>query len=393
MMVNKKTLKVILVSYYFSSKYETGGIRAQKFAKYLPEFGVEPIILTRRIKDPFHFNGKCVYLKTLPINWPFHLEHFTLIPKLFWSCLKLIKNEKVKYLIFSCGPFPIATVGVLLKKFFHIKLILDYRDYWTTSPYLPKVSIFHRFVNQLLRPLERWILRFTDRLILIQKEMENHYLNNFPFLKGKTKIIFNGFDEEDIPIKPEGGFNKFTLSYLGNLHLDLNKKYPILLLESLQKMKQKKIFNESNFQVFIVGERFKTFENKVQELGLSDIVKTLGRVSHSKASRFLIHSNLLLLIVETEGILTSKIFEYIASGKPILALIKAGELMDLIREFSPNSKIVTSYNSEEIMNAIQECFQVNKRQLEWNDETKRFRNIFNRRELTRQLVDFLKRST
>jgi glycosyltransferase involved in cell wall biosynthesis len=389
MMVTINTMKVILISYYFSSRYETGGIRAQKFAKYLPAFGVEPIIVTRRTKDPFPFSGKCLYLRTFPIHWPFHLESFTWIPGLFWACLKLVKNENAKYLIFSCGPFPPAIVGVFLKKFFNVKFLLDYRDYWTLSPYVPQLSTFHRFINQLFKPFERWILRSTDQLILIQKEMENHYLNNFPFLKGKTATIFNGFDEEDILKTKEEGFNKITLLYLGNLHPDLNKKYPILFLKNLQEMKFKRVLDESNFQMFIVGERFKIFEEWVEELGLSSIVKTLGRLPHTEAMQFLIRSHILLLIVETEGIITSKIFEYIASGKPILALIKPGELMDLIKEFSPNSTIITSYDSKEIMNGLQRCLSINRYHAKQREENKRFINTFNRKELTRKLVEII----
>lgn len=383
-------MKIILVSYFFSSKYETGGIRAQKFAKYLPTFGLEPIVITRKIKDPYGIDGRCVSVKTLPINWPFHLEWFTWIPGLFVACLKIIRREKVPLLLFSCGPFPAAIVGVILKRFFRVKLILDYRDYWTLSPYVSKISAFHRLVNHLLKPLERLILKWTDRLILIQREMEEQYLEHFPFLRGKTEVIFNGFDEEDIPIAWRQESGKFTISYVGNLHLNLNPYYPILFLECLQKMKMEKLIDESNFQAIIIGERFNAFEKRFQELGLAGIVKIVGRLPHPESVQYLVRSHLLLLIVETDGIMTSKIFEYLATGRPVLALIKPGELMNLIQEFSPNSYIVTSYCMENLIAGIQVCLHGDRYKGTRIEETERFRNRFNRRELTKQLVRTLR---
>lgn len=391
-MGNESNTKVILASYFFSSKYETGGIRVQKFAKYLPCFGVEPIIITRKVKEPFFFEGKCISLRTLSIHWPFHLESFTWMPGLLWACLKLIRNEKVKFLVFSCGPFPVAVVGAILKKLFNVKLVLDYRDYWTLSPQIPKMSGFRRVMNQFLRPLEAWILKFTDRLILARRKMESDYVCHFPFLHGRTETIFNGFDEDDIPIVVEEGFKKFrkfTVLYLGTLHLDLNQNYPVLFLEGLQKMKVRKLIDESNFQVLIVGEKSKGFCEKVEELGLSGIVKTLGRISHSEALNYLSRSHLLLLLNETEAIFPSKIFEYLATGKPILALIRSGELMNLIQEFSPHPTIVTSYHTEEISKGIERCLQFEVCHSERRELTERFRSEFNRKELTRQLVKVL----
>ena len=385
----KETLKIILISYYFSSKYETGGIRAQKFAKYLPAFGVEPLVVTRKVTDHYPFQGKCFFVRTLPIHWPFHLESFTWIPGLFWTCLKLIRKEKIDALLFCCGPFPVVIVGVFLKRLFGVKLVLDYRDYWTPSPYVSRISRFHRHLNRVLMPLERWFLRYTDRLILVQREMETKYLYEFPFLKGKTETIFNGFDEEDLSGGLEEEFEKRTLLHLGNLHLDLNPTYPMLLLKGLQKLKTEKVLTESNFEVVVVGEQFEAFNEKVRELGLSGIVSNLERLPHSEAIPYLKRAHVLLIVVETEGIMTSKIFEYLAVGKPVFALIKPGELMELIQEFSPASIIVTSYDLDEIVKGIERCIAWKADGSERDGSHERFRNEYNRRALTKQLTKVL----
>jgi glycosyltransferase involved in cell wall biosynthesis len=386
-MLRNTSKKIILVSYFFSSKYETGGIRAQKFAKYLPEFGFEPIIITKRRTDNYIYNGRCIFLRTLSVNWPFHLEALTWLPGLFLTCLKIIRNEKVEVLLFSCGPFSSAVVGLLLKKLFNLKLVLDYRDYWTLSPYVPKIPKFNRILNSLQKPLEKMLLKSADRLITIQKTMEEKYENIFPFLKGKVDTIFNGFDASDFSGFEHGLFEKFTILHLGNIHLDLNPSYPLMFLQCLKKMKDEGMIHESSFQVLLIGEPFEFLDRKVQVLGLSEIVRNIGRLPHGEAIVFLKKSHLLLLIVETEGIMTSKVFEYLATGKPILALIKEGEIRDLIEKYSKNAYILTDPDISRIVMAVVDCYKnYLGRSFESNES---FMSTFNRKYRTMQLAMYL----
>ena len=182
-MGNKCTEKIIFVSYYFSSQYETGGIRAQNFVKYLPQYGFEPIVITKRRTNPYEFRGRVSSIKTIRANWPFHLEAFTWLPGLFITCMRVIKNEKIKILFFSCGPFSAALVGMLLKKCFNVKLIVDYRDYWTISPYLFRIARFNRLLNLIQKPLEKWLLKSTDKSLILSKLL-------IPFLYIQVKICF-----------------------------------------------------------------------------------------------------------------------------------------------------------------------------------------------------------
>jgi len=139
----------------------------------------------------------------------------------------------------------------------------------------------------------------------------------------------------------------------------------------------------------VVGEQFKAFNEKVRELGLSGIVSNLERLPHSEAIPYLKRAHVLLIVVETEGIMTSKIFEYLAVGKPVFALIKPGELMELIQEFSPASIIVTSYDLDEIVKGIERCIAWKADDSERHGSPERFRNEYNRRALTKQLTKVL----
>lgn len=154
-------------------------------------------------------------------------------------------------------------------------------------------------------------------------------------------------------------------------------------------MKDEKLINSSNFQVLIIGERFETFDKKIHDLGISELVKCLGRLPHKEVIHYLRKSHLLLLIVETDGVITSKIFEYLATGKPVLALINEGELMDFIQEFSSNSYIVKKYNLKDIITAISECIPNPVLKADLGKKCQNFRRTFNRKELTKQLAETL----
>jgi glycosyltransferase involved in cell wall biosynthesis len=214
--------------------------------------------------------------------------------------------------------------------------------------------------------------------------MEEKYENIFPFLKGKVDTIFNGFDASDFFDSDHELFEKFTILHLGNIHMDLNPSYPLMFLQSLKKMKDEGMIHETFFQVLLVGEPFESLKREVQALGLSKIVRNIGRLPHEEAIVFLKKSHLLLLIVETEGIMTSKVFEYMATGKPVLALIKEGEIKKFIETYSNTSYPLTNPDVNQVVTAINDCRENYSVKNHSSDES--FKRIYNRENQTKQLA-------
>jgi len=78
-------------------------------------------------------------------------------------------------------------------------------------------------------------------------------------------------------------------------------------------------------------------EERVRCCGLKDVVEVVGYVSHTESIRYLMSSDMLLLLLSEgmgEGMVTGKIFEYLASGKPILALVPRGEAERLVIRYA-----------------------------------------------------------
>jgi glycosyltransferase involved in cell wall biosynthesis len=168
------------------------------------------------------------------------------------------------------------------------------------------------------------------------------------------------------------------------MHMDLNPSYPLMFLQCLKKMKDEGMIHESFFQVLLIGEPFDFLNQEVRVLGLSEIVRNTGRLPHEEAVVFLKKSHLLLLIVETEGIMTSKVFEYIAAGKPVLALIKEGEIKKFIETYSKNSYSFTNPDMSQVIAAIKDCRENYSSRNHTADES--FKTIYNRENQTKQLA-------
>ena len=116
--------------------------------------------------------------------------------------------------------------------------------------------------------------------------------------------------------------DKFTITYVGSIYDLLTAKPFLTALKELTE--EKKLFKETVEAIF-VGNCGKETPRLVGELGLEQNVRFVGYVPHRKGLEFMVNSQVLLLLItiegsKGEGILTGKLFEYLASRKPIIAL-------------------------------------------------------------------------
>ena len=139
----------------------------------------------------------------------------------------------------------------------------------------------------------------------------------------KTKqpitVITNGYDVHSIRV--EGKDEKFTLSHIGSL---LSERNPVVLWETLSELIQDdKAFSEA-LKLQLIGVVSDDVIESIHQNGLNNHVNVVGYVSHDEALKFQMQSQLLLLIEidseDTKAIIPGKVFEYIVSETPILAI-------------------------------------------------------------------------
>lgn len=449
-MIEKK--KVLLLAYHFPPDTSVGALRPQKFAKYLPEFGWKPYVLT--IKE--HFIAKqdpqlledvreSIIVRTdfwrtplqIFLDWRARLKeenkkdftkpdvttsesifgvhrnnvmwrrckHFIFLfnyfpdEKLFWlipaiwSGFRLIKREKISTIFATAPPHSVAIIGLLLSLFTGARLVIDFRDPWV----LWHRSIFNapgdRFFVILESLLERFVVKRAKLVISttarLTNELRHQYANK---QNSKFTTITNGFDSDDFietgSVPSLGG--KYCICYVGTFYLD---RTPEAFFSALQRALSDEIITKDTIEVKLIGDVAfacgKPIQKMVSDYGLEECVTVLEPVPYREALRYISSADLLLLLAPNfKYQIPAKTFEYIGAKRPILALTEEEGATADLIR-SVNAGLVAHQNNKD---QIYEALKVFI--LQASSSTQTWYNgvdvtMFARKRLTQQLSDIL----
>ncbi len=360
--------KVLIIVNQFPPPINGGNIRWLKFVKFLLKNNIDTyVIINSNVKDDIEFNNfkieqnielaKFYYQKNLnsninPINKLKKFKLLTYIKKSFnkylvpdkylftWNkiairqAIKIINENSIENIICSAPPFSTLLIGLELKKIYKnkINLISDFRDLWSLSPNfhlnLQKLHFFNKI-------LEKKVLQKSDKVIFVSNSIKNNTLEHFNVKSTiKYNVIENGCDltnfNKSIYKKNVDKNNKINISYIGSIFGARcnNKLYKGLLDFSIS--------NSPNFYLNFIGEFDNNYINNLKKI--NSIVNVFHQVNHEEAIDKMINSDGLLLILsnDQEGSMafTGKFFEYLASKKPIFALVPQGEVSEVINKYN-----------------------------------------------------------
>ena len=355
--------KVLIITYYWPPSGGAGVQRWLKFAKYLPSSGWLPVILTVQpdyaaypFKDPSLYGEVPLDVevhRTRAVNYfalynkdQSKIPHagfasgigrglksavsrfirgnfFLPDPRKGWNrfafrkACELIRSENITHVITTSPPHSTQLIGLRLKnRFGHIKWIADMRDPWTDIYYydLFKPSMPARMIDRML---EKSVLLKADAVITVGQTLASIFASKAPNIEKKIHVLPNGFDEEDfaglMPVHPE----KFTITYVGTL----SPAYPVKgFIEAVKNIRTSGVPVALKF-VGTVPEPVRQLFEADEDIPGPEFI---DYCEHPDAIRHMINSSMLLLIIpdhpSNRSILTGKIFEYLATEKPILFL-------------------------------------------------------------------------
>lgn len=231
------------------------------------------------------------------------------------SAEELLANEKVDAIISSSSPVTCHIIARKLKDKHRIPWIADLRDLWTRNHAYP-YTLFRKIIE---RKLELETLRHSDALVV----------GSLPAAEQLKKlhrrediyVITNGFDpdrlsEENIDLTP-----KFTITYTGQIYT--GKQDPSKLLVVLRDLIHEGSIEPDKVEVRFYGPDCELLTKEIEKYRLAAIVKQYGVVPRQVAFRKQKESQLLLLFnwedPREKSVYTLKIFEYLASKRPILS--------------------------------------------------------------------------
>jgi glycosyltransferase involved in cell wall biosynthesis len=355
--------KVLIVTYYWPPSGGAGVQRWLKFSKYLPEFGWQPVILTvdpdyaaypvtdYSLMDDLPASVK-VYTTPAINYFAIYKKNKSKIPsagfansidntmkgKLFrfirgnfflpdprkgWNkyavhkACELIESEDIRYIITTSPPHSTQLIGLKLKKKYpSLKWIADLRDPWTDIYYYKQFypTLLSKSIDQRF---EKCVLKNADKIITVGNSLKELFASKVNGIRNKIEVITNGFDESDFTGAQVINPPRFTITYVGTL----SDNYPV---EGLFPALKTLIDSGIVFILQFVGTVSERTRNLIKSQIPEKLLVFLPYVPHNEAVKYMLESSLLILIIplhqSSKSIITGKLFEYLASGKPILCL-------------------------------------------------------------------------
>ena len=369
--------RVLVITYYWPPAGGSGVQRWVKFAKYLPGEDWQPVIYTpenpemtsvdktladdippeaeilkTRITEPYRIyrsltgksgekqgevnpisgGKKSLFQKlSLFIRGNFFIPD----PRCFWVrpsvkyLLRYLKDHPVDIIVSTGPPHSMHLIAMKVALATKLPWIADFRDPWTRMFYFKHLHLTS-WARRRHIALEKQVLDSASAIVTVTKPLQQEFQS---MTSTPVHCITNGYDESDFRqiIEPDGFFN---ITHTGLFAADGNP-------ETLWKVLEDKCRTDSEFRkllrIRLVGKTDREITESVMEHGLAENLRNLGYQTHQVATREQMGASVLLLPQRKEpeykAVLTGKIFEYLASGHPILAIgMTDCAMADVIRE-------------------------------------------------------------
>jgi glycosyltransferase involved in cell wall biosynthesis len=335
--------RVLVLAYFFPPLGGAGVQRTLKFIRYLEPLGWDATVVTSRsrhypARDPTLLEDiptatRIIRTRALPLaNWAgavlYHLKLRRLhawvtwpdggkgwAPFAFIAALRAAQRERPDVIFSTSAPFGAHLVAMRVSRRTGIPWVADFRDEWASNPNLGEPP---RSLARLTARSERAITSTARRVVVAADYFR---LEGLALDDPRRSVIPNGVDAADLPkrsIHPPT--DRFVLANVGTVYDAFD---PSAALRTLTRLVEQGEIEREQVEVRFVGSIWSdTFE---PPRGVR--VERIGYVGHLRAVEEMCAASVLLLYRPSSSLAPSgKLFEYLASGRPILCLVRADNL-------------------------------------------------------------------
>lgn len=377
-MDRKQRRKVLLLTYYWPPSGGAGVQRWLKMTKYFHEFGWDPIVycpsnpeapiedktllsdihpdlevIQQPVWEPYtiykRFLGE---KKTKKVNASFLRENkkpkfrenlavwvrgnfFIPDARKFWvgPSVRFLSNyleqNKVDAIVSTGPPHSLHLIGQQLHQSAGLPWVADFRDPWTNIDYYKHLKL-SGWADRKHHKLERSILETASAVVTVgstwAKELEE-------LGAPKVNVVMNGFDTSDNTTTPKQEFSRFQILHLGAINGDRNH---LAFWAALSELKKEIPSFQSDLELKLIGKNDYQVLEAIEKYDLHTSLTVEAYIPHSEVFENLREAYLLYLPVSlhnAKGMLTGKVYEYLCSRRPIVAVGEQdSDLSELLNE-------------------------------------------------------------
>jgi glycosyltransferase involved in cell wall biosynthesis len=338
---------VLMIAYYYPPVIETGARRSGCMAKYLPESGWRPLVVTRRwtpdncMYDPdFVRNlpadriaaevpiaGSCLRMSlwqkirrfvrpdTFPAPW---------VPRALEAIRRICEQQGPDVVWATCGPYSSLTIGASCAQEHGLPWAADLRD--VPGQYGTSQDLDLSVRRLRLVPVEKRLLRSANAITTVSEGLAAIVRARHG---REAQVIPNGFDPEDYGEGQPRRMERFTILYTGRL---MTYYDPGPLFAALDLLHERSQIRFENVSVHFCGRSRERVAALAAPYRCSRIVACEDTVPHAKAARLQQDAAVLLTLScpGGTGVLGSKMLEYLGARRPILSIPKDGDCVDAL---------------------------------------------------------------
>ena len=357
-------MKFLLIAYYFGNTTDVGAQRWNKNIKYIQKLGWEPVVFTlNRQKDSNNqfeiISNERIEPNTLYkslFNKKVPSDILTSTKTSFWNKLlvfirsnffipdsrvlstfsskrilrKRLNKNDIDLIISTGPPHSMHLIAKTMSKEFNIPWIADFRDPWTGIEYFEKLPLLP-FARKAHQKLERKILSSCDLLITVSDSWSKHLKE---LGAKKVEVIYNGYDAEDfksVIAEPK----RMSIAHFGTYPQSRNH---IKLWEALNELCEDDAF-KNDLDLHFYGFIYEGFQAELKPYLFKERLKIFAPIPHKEATKKMSEYRFLFLSLSdtslSEGRIPLKFFEYLATGRKIIASGKKDtDLSKLIKKLN-----------------------------------------------------------
>lgn len=402
--------RVLIISYYWPPTGGSGVQRWVKFAKYLPEEDWQPVIYTpenpeqlavdasleaevpseaevirTRITEPYALYKKVLRrsghskeaVEVNPVNaqnksflqkaamWV-RGNFFRPDPRCLWIrpsvryLKKYLEEHPVDLIVTTGPPQSMHMIGLRLAKETGLPWVADFRDPWTKIFYFKHLSMTPA-TERWHKKMEKAVLDEASAVVAVSPLVQQEFqaMTDTP-----VELITNGFDECDFPSEKDteayGGPEKdFTITHTGLFAADGN---PTVLWDVLREKYQADDDFRKQLRIKLIGKNDEQILKALKDRGLQEALTDMGYQPHSVAVEQQRKASILILPLRKEpeykAVLPGKLFEYMASERPVLGIGQPDGAMAMILGEAKTGTVLDWDDKKGISEYIEKCWKM-----------------------------------